>query len=103
MKIYIAGPMTGLPGFNYAAFNEAEVKLRDSGHEVANPASNPAPEGGEWRDYMRQAVRQLVGCDAVAVLPDWHTSRGANIEVRLAVDLDLPVASVAAYQRKLET
>lgn len=100
MKIYIAGPMTGLPGFNYAAFNEAEVKLRDSGHEVANPASNPAPEGGDWRDYMRLALRQMVTCDAVALLPDWQSSRGAKIEVGLAIDLDMPVASVSAYQRK---
>ena len=99
MKIYIAGPMTGLPGFNYAAFNEAEVCLRDCGHEVENPARNPAPEGGDWRDYMRQALRQMVGCDAVALLPDWQASRGAQIEMRLAIDLDLPVASVGAYVR----
>ena len=100
MKIYIAGPMTGVPGFNYAAFKEAAQQLAACGHEVENPAANPKPESEHWRDCMRQALRQLVGCDAVALLPNWHTSRGAQIEMRLAIDLDLPVASVGAYLRE---
>ena len=49
-KIYIAGPMSGLPGFNRQAFNRA------AGHVVrrGNVALNPAilPDGLEQAEYM---------------------------------------------------
>ena len=41
MRIYIAGPMTGLPDSNYPAFHAAEARLQALGHEPHNPARNP--------------------------------------------------------------
>lgn len=38
MKVYIAGPMTGLPEFNFPLFFEAEELLKGHGFEVINPA-----------------------------------------------------------------
>ncbi len=38
--VYIAGPMTGLPGWNYSAFNAAAKTLRDIGIKVENPAEH---------------------------------------------------------------
>ena len=35
-RIYIAGPMTGLPDFNYPAFNAAAARMRALGFEVEN-------------------------------------------------------------------
>lgn len=81
-RIYIAGPMTGLPEFNYPAFNKAAAKLRAIGYEVENPAENP--DQPSWQHYMRLAVRQLASCEAVALLPEWEHSRGAKEEFRLA-------------------
>lgn len=89
LKIYIAGPMTGLPEFNYPAFHTAAAQLRALGHEVFNPAENPAPACGTWEGYMRLALAQLVQCDAIALLPGWETSRGAKIEASLAADLGM--------------
>ena len=90
-RVYIAGPMTGLPEFNYPAFNAMAERLRALGYEVCNPAENPVPPCKSWRGYMRLALKQLVECDVIATLPNWETSRGARIEVGLARDLELSI------------
>ncbi|MDP4455455.1 DUF4406 domain-containing protein, partial [Escherichia coli] len=41
MKIYIAGPMTGYPDYNRAAFNAKASELMAEGHIVLNPAMLP--------------------------------------------------------------
>ena len=86
--IYLAGPMTGHPDFNYPAFNAEAARLRAIGYRVENPAENPVQT--TWQTYMRQALAQLVKCDAVALLPGWKASRGARIENQLAIDLGIP-------------
>ena len=96
MRVYIAGPMTGLPNSNYPAFNAMAARLRALGHHVENPAENPEPPCKSWRGYMRMAIAQLVTCDAVALLPGWGASKGAKIEERLAVDLSLNVYEAEA-------
>ena len=37
MKLYIAGPMTGLVAFNFPAFEAARQDLEDAGFEVESP------------------------------------------------------------------
>jgi hypothetical protein len=91
MRLYIAGPMTGLPEFNFPAFHAAAFALRTIGFHVENPAENPAPPCGSWLGYMRMAVAQVAKADAIVMLPGWQNSRGANVEYQLAVGLGLPV------------
>jgi hypothetical protein len=88
--------MSGLPEYNYPAFNSAAEELRRQGHEVENPAENPEPPCKSWAGYMRMAVAQLVRCEVVALLPGWETSKGASVEHRLAHDLGLKVLPVSA-------
>lgn len=84
-RIYLAGPMTGLPDLNYAAFHEAAQLLRAEGYEVASPAELTAPnQDPTWEDWMRAALALLLTCDGVALLPGWAQSRGACEEQRLA-------------------
>ncbi len=92
MKIFISGPMTGIPDFNYTAFNAAAEKLRSIGHEVENPADNPMCD--TWAAYMRLSIAQMLRCDQVVMLPGWGSSRGACIEVDLAAALDIPCAMI---------
>ena len=90
-RIYLAGPMSGLPDFNYPAFNAEALRLRSAGWHVENPAENPRPPCGSWAGYMRLALAQLVTCDSIALLPGWSRSKGACIEHFVAVQLGLAV------------
>lgn len=90
-RIYVAGPMTGLPDFNFPAFHDAAARLRALGYEVENPAENPEPPCKSWLGYMRMAVAQVARVDAIVLLPGWEQSRGAKVEYALAVGLGLDV------------
>ena len=90
-RIYVAGPMTGLPDFNYPAFHAAAEALRYRGYEVENPAENPDPPGKTWLGYMRLAIPQMLTCDTVLLLPGWSKSRGARIEAVIAGLFDLSI------------
>ena len=90
-RVYIAGPMSGLPDFNYPAFNQAEDVLRDLGFYPRNPAKNGLPAGSAWSDHMRADIRMLTTCDAVFMLKDWQQSRGATLEHHIAQTLGLHI------------
>ena len=91
MKIYISGPMTGIEDFNKPAFNYWSNKVSLRGHEAVNPAALPMPKDPSWCEFMKQDIRALMDCEAVLCLPGWEFSRGAKIEVNLAVELGLKV------------
>lgn len=86
-RIYLAGPMTGLPEYNYPTFNAEAARLRALGYHVENPAENP--EQSSWEDYLRQAIRQMLTCDMVALLPGWEGSRGAGFERSVALQVGM--------------
>jgi len=102
-RVYISGPMSGLPEFNYPAFHAAAAELRTYGLHVENPAESPEPECKSWLGFMRLAVAQLATCDIVVTLPGWENSRGAKVEVALAIGLGLLVVPLHEYLRILDT
>jgi Domain of unknown function (DUF4406) len=87
MKIYITGPMTGLPDNNYPAFHEAAKKLRAAGYEVCSPAELETPDDISWEGWMRASISLMLQCTTLALLPDWHKSVGARLEQNLAAQL----------------
>ena len=90
--VYVAGPMTGRPDLNYPAFDTAAKHLRGYGFAVENPAENEQPNPTPtWEDWMRLGLTQMLRCNSVLLLPGWHTSKGAVIEARIALDLGLLV------------
>lgn len=83
-RIYLSGPMTGLPEFNFPAFNAESARLAALGYDVVNPATlNPDP-GTPWNECMRNDLRELLTCDALALLPGWARSSGAHLEMHVA-------------------
>lgn len=83
MKIYIAGPMTGLKGFNRNSFAIAERHLKAQGHEVRNPGCLPT-DWGNYHDYIAVSLVMMRQCEAVVFLPGSDKSKGAQIERREA-------------------
>lgn len=90
-RIYVAGPMTGLPDFNYPAFNVAALELRTQGWHVENPADHGVIEGAEWADYLAYDLTRLGTCSAIYLLPGWELSKGAVLEHHIAQVLGLEV------------
>ncbi|WP_244886032.1 DUF4406 domain-containing protein [Pseudomonas marginalis] len=64
-RIYLSGPMTGLPGLNFAAFHAMTTNLCAVGHAVTNPAEIN-PDCGTWSDCMRREIAALMECGTVA-------------------------------------
>ena len=89
MKVYIAGPMTGLPHFNRPAFNQAALNLSFDKHVPLNPAI--LPDGLTEADYMAVGITMLQRADAIFLLTGWQFSAGARAEHALALKLGLEV------------
>lgn len=90
-KVYVSGPMTGLPEHNFPAFKAAAAELRAAGYGVEDPADKGIVPGWSWSDYLRYDLGVLVKCDQVATLPGWRKSPGARLEVLVAKALGMPV------------
>jgi len=105
-RIYIAGPITGRPDLNRAAFAAAATQLRKLGHDVVNPHdipprqhSGPCPasyavnveDGHSAACYLRPCMAALLTCDRVYMLLGWTDSEGACKEHELAGWAGIPV------------
>lgn len=92
MKIYISGPITSMPSIEWAKekFDEMEARIIAAGHEAVNPMSLSHDHDKSWSAYMREDIIALMGCDAVIVLPNWEKSKGCNVELQLALSIDMP-------------
>lgn len=98
MKVYLAGPMTGLPQFNFPAFDAASENLRARGFEVVSPAELDDPEDRvlalassdgrlkdvtkSWGQFLGRDIIIIMdgGIEAIFVLPGWQRSSGARLE-----------------------
>lgn len=90
-NVYISGPMTGLPDFNFPAFNAAAKKLKEEGWNVCNPAEHGIVEGATRSDYLRFDLAHLSACDTIYLLPGWENSDGAKWEVEIAKKLGITI------------
>ena len=92
MKIYIAGPMRGIPEYNYPAFDHARDELLAQGLQPVSPADldreagvSTDPEAPiDIRACLRRACAALLECEAIGLLEGWEDSLGAQAELALA-------------------
>lgn len=104
-RVYIAGPMTGLPGLNFPAFHAAADDYRKRGCFVINPAemnggdSEPekvaamtAEQNAEhWRMCMRKDIGALLSCEMIVLLDGWQKSKGARLEHHIAREMGMTI------------
>ena len=93
-KIYISGQISGLEltnaqrNFRHAA--EAAEKL--GGYEAVNPMEEtPYNPFMKWSDYMRIGIKLLLNCDAIYMQDNYLKSKGAMLELKIAVSLGYKV------------
>lgn len=102
-SIYIAGPMSGYPEFNFPAFFAAQKKYEAEGWNVFNPAAKDSESdvkkdesfatgdaatlvknGWDYRDAFSWDCNAIIYGDAIHMLPGWEFSPGASAEHAVA-------------------
>lgn len=100
MKIYLAGPITGLAKLNLPEFRKLEEALKEQGMEVLVPHdlfTDIDTTDYLWEDYMKVCLPAMMDCDKVITLKDWEKSRGTKLEVHVARELDMPVLPISRF------
>jgi len=118
VKVYIAGPMTGYPAYNAAAFRAAKADWEAEGWEALTPLDTDSlvwqrhygrdfdPET-DVCDYgspllgemFAENVAAITRCGHVAMLPGWEKSNGATVEHRIATVLGYPIYNAETFVR----
>lgn len=121
-SIYVSGPMTGLPMFNFPSFDAVAAILREQGHNVFSPADNdrdrweqagykdvdklPCFIEGDVAAYAaainipteslyRDDFNFIINeADELVLLPGWARSTAARYELMLAEALQLEITLV---------
>lgn len=94
-RIYISGPMSGIPRLNFPMFNRTAVRLRNMRWKVINPVEINPNETADWLECIAVDIRAMEGCTAICMLPGWETSFGARIEHLVAQKLELEIFDLA--------
>jgi hypothetical protein len=115
---YIAGPMSGIPFFNFPLFDAVANQLKRWGMEPINPADLDRSVGfdpwiytdgsiadmdpGFLREAMKRDVEAIVNeADSMVMLQGWENSTGARAEYALARWKHIPVYEMTG-ERKLK-
>lgn len=99
MKIYIAGPISGIALYNRPAFEKARAILSRDGaiciipHDIYTPSNNPCP-AVIWCEAMLKCLPVIESCNAVYFLDGWERSAGSRREMKMAINKKIPICSI---------
>ncbi|QRI45637.1 hypothetical protein SEA_ROYALG_53 [Gordonia phage RoyalG] len=107
-KFYLAGPMTGIEGYNFSTFDFYAKELRSQGYTVVSPAEIARELPGEpgslpYTDYVRADLKELIECSDLVLIPGWGGSRGARAELDLAIFLNMRVWKITEALKLMRT
>jgi hypothetical protein len=118
VRLYLAGPMTSVPQFNFPLFTYWAQRLRNAGFEVLSPHESddhdvqkaawasetgatsdlpPSKEGSDPVLTLKKNVDDICQCQGIALLENWNRSPGVIHEIATATRLKLPVAPVEMW------
>ena len=100
MKIYVSGPIKGhddfVEKFKAACEEVAQWAKPVNPVEVGNCDLDECRWPGEmletghtWECYIRYDLAQLVLCDGIYLMEGWSTSKGASLELKVAMLLGM--------------
>ncbi|MBI9052498.1 MAG: DUF4406 domain-containing protein [Bacteroidales bacterium] len=96
-KLYLSLPITGCEMQSVVEASEAQNVFERKGYEVINPHDikrdltetlNRIPLEIE---IMGADLYSISQCDAMILLPGWQNSKGCNLEIRFALDYNIPI------------
>lgn len=97
MMVYISGPITNNDNYILDFYNR-ESQLKKMGYQVCNPAAFSKEVEADilyrfgrkptYNEYMKVAIKKLLDCDAITMLPNWEQSKGATAERQIAIVLN---------------
>lgn len=92
--IYIAGPISGQPDLNRAAFYHAQEQINAMGFEVRNPhefCRDIVSDDPSDAAYYKRGLQELMNCTDILLLPTWEYSTGAQLEAKAATVFKMQV------------
>ena len=94
--MYISLPMTGIENENKELEDKAAVKAESMGYITVVPSELTKFVRQEVNDpiykhYLGYDLWCLGRCDAMLLCPGWESSKGCKIEVRFAIENNIPI------------
>lgn len=91
--------MTGYPGYNFQRFNLVEKQLADAGIECVNPVhickkykeEHVLADKAVFDKMIAEEQEAERKCDAILLLDGWQVSKGARLELKIALEMDMQI------------
>lgn len=89
-KVYLSGPITSLPLEDARRiFESAEEFIAKLGYIAVNPMKNGLSPESTWEEHMKKDLAMLLECDTICMLPNFRESKGAMLELDVAIALGM--------------
>ena len=98
-KVFLSGPMTGYPGYNFQRFNLVEKQLTDAGIECVNPVhickkykeEHVLADKAVFDRMIAEEQEAERKCDVILLLDGWQMSKGVRLELKIALEMDMQI------------
>ncbi len=93
-NLYICGAISNNPNYKEDFF-KADYALGNAKYFPTNPVLNcEVLELADWTECMKQLIPYLIEADGIALIPSDLPSRGRDLELHIAKELNIDVKTV---------